>query len=291
VNPSTQITLRKDYRVTISGIAKDLLAGTLPAGEVAMAASTCATAFAASRSAARDPKDFDACLESPEGLASVGRCIVQAAQTRLYPGGVSPLAYLIPQSPRKGEPKQLRFALSHRGACLLAADEGWAVVPVPVAVTDSVSIEFGEVTAHIPQGPQPSTLEDLAGVYVTLRKDGRLISRPWLSRSDIVARMERSPTAGASHSPWKSDPIPMAQKTAIHYCVARGMMPIRSAVARDAIGSGEAEDVPTPRLQPGQRVTVEQVPDPPADPGNDIKGTSSSPATMNRQAGDDGEGA
>jgi len=220
-------------------MARGMLTGMIPHADLAMAISTTATAFAAARSAARDPAPFDETMDprNPEGRASMGRAIVQAALTRIFPGGVAPLAYLVPQRDRRGDPWKIRYNLSHRGAALLASEEDWAVVPVPVHVEDGFEVQFGEVVEHRPCGRDPTTLDDLAGVYLSLRRRGVLVSRPWLSTEAILSRRDRS--RAKDSGPWVTDPVPMAQKTAIHYCVARGILPLRSAAAREAIGAGE----------------------------------------------------
>lgn len=248
---STQVAQRPGFRATIETMARGMLAGMIPAADLQVATASTATSFAAARSQARDPASFDACLETEAGRASIGRCIVQAALTRVYPGGVAPLAYLVPQRARKEAPWELRYNLSHRGACLLASEEGWAVLPVAVHVEDALEVQFGEVAEHRPCGKEPVEPQDLAGVYVTLRRDGRLISRPWVSADAIEARRQRSRAKDVG--PWATDPIPMAQKTAIHYCVARGILPLRSASARDAMG----EDViDTTATEVAERPTI-----------------------------------
>jgi len=251
--------VRPDFRKTVEGIALNALARTLPPGEVAMAAATVAQAFAASRAAARSPADFDAVLDTPQGKSSIARAVAQAALCRVYPGGVSAAAYLVPGRPRKGDPMEIRYSLSHRGVAILAAEEGWSINPVPVHVEDAIRISFGEVELHESCGKEATVYDDLLGVYVTIRRNGQVFARPWVSVGVIEARAARSPTAKSEFSPWKSDPIAMAQKTAIHYCVARGILPIRSTHAREAMGEEtEVESAPVATVRPIARKAISE---------------------------------
>jgi recombination protein RecT len=237
---STDLVAAKTFTATVDAYARRLLADAVPASQVARAVAQTVAAFAASRSAARDPAPFDAALTTDAGRASLSRAIVQASLSGVYPGGAAALAYLVPQRPRSGAPWEIRYQLSHRGACLLAAEEGYSVIPVAVATGDCYRLEFGEVVEHEPGEMEPTGAENLAGVYVTIRRDGKLLARPWLSAQGVAAHMARSPAKDSG--PWKTDYVAMAMKTAIHVAVARGMLPLRSSVAREAM----EEEAPAP---------------------------------------------
>jgi len=247
------------FRSAIEGAALVALARTLPADRVKLAAASVGASFEAARSCAKDPTAYDTIVSTSEGIESLRRCAIQAALSGIMPGGASPLAYVIPQ---KDKGKQLlRYALSHRGVAVLAAREGWSINPVPVHVQDTILVSFGEVEEHVPAGDEPFTMNDLLGVCVVIRKDGRIFARPWISRAAILSRMARSPAARGDFSPWKTDPIPMAQKTAIHYCVARGILPLESMSARDAVGADD--EAPEPTTKPARpRLAAEPEPTP-----------------------------
>lgn len=240
----THLTTIPGFRVTVRSRAMRALSGTLPPARLEMAAATVASAFQASRDAAKDPRDYDAVLATPEGIASLDRAIVQAALADIYPGGAYPLAWILPRRARKDAPVELHYSLSHRGISVLAARDGWSINPIPVHVEDTCVVVLGEVEEHVPSDSEPLALADLAGVCVVVRKDGRIFARPWVSRAAIEARMRRSQsvdrkTGLPTWGPWQSDPIAMAQKTAIHYCVARGILPIASASVRESAAEEE----------------------------------------------------
>jgi recombinational DNA repair protein RecT len=239
------------FRSAIVSHGQDVLRGLVPAADLRDAAARVGQAFEAARSAARDPKAYDLVLSSEAGIASIRRAIVQSALSGIYPGGASPLAWIIPQRTRKDAPWEIRYSLSHRGAALLAAEEGWVLIPVAVHVEDTYAVEYGEIVEHVSCGQEP-TQETLAGVYLTLRR-GTLVLRPWLSAQAIESRWKRSQ---APDSPaWKNDYVAMAQKTAIHYAVARGILPLRSAVARDTMGDEVEESPASARVAAPRRIT------------------------------------
>lgn len=250
---TTAIAPRPTFHTAVARLSLESLKGSVSAAELTMAAARVTQAFDAARAGARDPAAYDAVLDTQQGMDSVARAIRQAALSGVLPGGAAPLAWITPQRTRKNDPWEVRYSLSHRGAALLAADEDWAILPVPVHVEDSVTIDFGEITAHTACGRDPTTADDLLGVYLTIRRAGRLISRPWMSAAQVESHRKRSPAG--DFGPWKSDYVAMAQKTIIHYAVARGILPLRSSVARDGIVEPvEMEEVapararvPTPR--------------------------------------------
>ena len=173
--------------------------------------------------AARDPSAFHHCTD-----LSLANCIALSAQTGLLPGGPSPSVYLVPQSARRGEPPELQWRITHRGISVLAYRSGFALRAVPVAAADFLSVSLGEVVEHAPDGTSwPSTLEELQGIAVCVKDldRGRDVIRAWVAMPVIAARR----ALARSSNIWQKWPIEMAQKTAIKYCLARGVLPLDSA--------------------------------------------------------------
>jgi recombinational DNA repair protein RecT len=224
-------------------IAKVSLQTSCSPQELARTAGRISQAIMGARATARNPEAWDALLATPEGKASLAAVVVQASELDIMPGGPSPLAWIIPQAPRKGEPVQARYSLSHRGAAVVAAREGYTILPVAVHVQDSYRVEFGECVEHLPTAGDPVNGADLAGVYVTIRRDGKHIARPWVSVQIIDSHRLKSKMPGSG--PWADTPIPMALKTAIHYIVARGILPLTSATAREALIDATVIDIPS----------------------------------------------
>ena len=190
-----------------------------------------ALAFAAAHRAARDPAVIERC--SPQSIAA---CVALSALTGLMPGGAMPSVWLVP---RNGE---LQWMISHRGLTTLARRAGYQLSAVPVGKFDTIVVEYGEVIEHRADvGNAPSELRDLVGVIVSCKRleDGAILGRYWL---DGAAVRKRSNARGAGPV-WQKWPIEMAQKTAIKWACARGLVPIESiemdqAVAADTRAEG-----------------------------------------------------
>jgi hypothetical protein len=242
--------VRRTFRQRVEWIARASLKDAVPAQRLAEAVASVALSFASAHRLARDPSALEDCTDE-----SIGNCVALSALTGLYPGGPAPLVYLVPKSPRKGAPKELGWWLSHRGICALALDDGFVLVSVPVHVDDQYRIEFGEVVSHESLA-EPKRPEDLAGVYLTIRRaaDGVVLSRPWLSAEKIGVRAAKAITDDV----WKVYPIEMAQKTAIHWAHSRGFLPLRSAKALEAMAEmvPEVESTPVATVRPVVRKAI-----------------------------------
>ncbi len=199
-------------------------------------------AFAAAHRAARNPRDIENC-----SMASIASAVAMSALTGLMPGGAMPVCWLVP---RGGE---LQWMISHRGLMQLSRKSGYQLSAVPVGADDHVVIEYGEVTEHrATVGQEPTDLADLVGLIVSCKRlsDGVVLGRYWLAGS-YIRKCSKIRGAGPV---WRSWPIEMAQKTAIKWACARGMVPIESieldyALAADtrATTAPELEPVPVPR--------------------------------------------
>lgn len=192
-----------------------------------------ALSFAQAASQSKDPSALYRC--SGESIAA---CIATAAETSIYPGGPYPKAYLVPRG------GQLQMEITHRGIAALAQRAGYTLRAIPVHIDDPLlRVEFGEVVEH-ESDPDvwPSTLDDIRGVYVVMRRiaDGATMSRAWVPVSIIRQRAE-SRQAGPV---WRQWPIEMAMKAAIKYCVARGMIVIDSTELDIALDAEPAVTAP-----------------------------------------------
>lgn len=173
--------------------------------------------------ASRDPSSFYTVTDM-----SLYNCIAVSAQTKLLPGGPNPAVYLVPQSPRRGEPAELQWRITHRGLAILSHRAGFALRAAAVHVDDELACSMGEVTNHVADPDRyPSTLKELRGVIVVVRDIAHRddIIRSWVPCSVIMARQAVS----RDDSVWGKWPIEMAMKTAIKYVFARGALPLDSA--------------------------------------------------------------
>ena len=241
------------------------------------AAARVGMAFAAAHRAARTPRDIERC--SPESIASA---VAMSALTGLMPGGAMPSVWLVPRS---GE---LQWMISHRGLTQLCRRAGYQLSTCVVGQHDHIVAEFGEVTEHRAEiGSEPTGLDDIAGVIVSCRRlaDGAVLGRYWLPGADIRKRAK----AKGAGPVWRSWPLEMAQKTAIKWACARGLVPIESVELDNALAAdtratvGEERPAPIvvrqpettppsaafalPEPQPEEvQAEVVDVPDMPADP-------------------------
>jgi recombinational DNA repair protein RecT len=230
------------FRLDVERMATSMIMEILGSEQGKQAAARCALAFAATARAARNPENFYAC--TPE---SVGQCIAYSAITNLMPGGPAPQVWLTPrqvsfkdQDGRWQKRWELGWSLSHRGVAALLIRSGWAVMPVAVGPADKLRIDFGEVVEH-EADPDfwPDDLDDVLGVYLSIRNltSGVTLFRPWLPREAIKRRraasdayrsdVEKGRKATDEYaSPWLKWPVEMAQKTAMHWSLARGLLPV-----------------------------------------------------------------
>ena len=212
------------------------------------AAARVGMAFAAAHRSARNPRDIERC--SPESIASA---VAMSALTGLMPGGPMPSVWLVPRS---GE---LQWMISHRGLTQLCRRAGYQLSTCVVGHHDHIVAEFGEVTEHRAEiGSEPSTLDDIAGVIVSCRRlaDGAVLGRYWLPGADIRKRRNAKDYKGRpmASKTWDKWPMEMAQKTAIKWACARGLVPIESVELDNALAADTratvAEERPAPIVVP-----------------------------------------
>lgn len=181
--------------------------------------------FAAIRNAistAKNPFNFASCTDQ-----SILNCINQSIDLDLYPGGPNPNVYLVPQSPRKGEPMEMQWRITHRGLATLAARAGYALAAVPVAKGDHIEVDMGDVVSHRPADLSRSpTMGNLLGFIVVVKRqrDGVALTRAWVPADIITARQAKA----RDQSIWQAWPMEMSAKTAIKYVFARGIAVIES---------------------------------------------------------------
>ena len=88
-------------------------------------------------------------------------------------------------------------------------------------------------------GQHPANLQELRGVYITLKRNGKVLCRPWVDRSIIQKRAQSNQSGPVWNSQWG---VEMAQKTAIKYCVARGTLVIDSNALDAGLSAGQVID-------------------------------------------------
>lgn len=223
-------------------------------------------ALSASASAAKDPTDFYQC--TPQSVAKV---IAISALTGIMPStGATALAYAIPRRPRKGEPPQLQYQLSHRGINALANRAGMHMVAIPISVSDTIDVEeSGDVVvkARDLDNP-PASEEDLRGVMVVVRRldTGKVICNGWVAKKLINARREGSDSFkfaerkgnewAKDSSPWHVWYVEQAMKTAMHYAIGRGWCVVDDTEAIRALKADQEADFETIKT-----ITAESMPE------------------------------
>jgi len=223
-------TLRK----RVQGMAGSMLLDMVGEERATEAAARVGMAFAAAHRAARNPRDIERC--SPESIASA---VALSALTGLMPGGAMPSVWLVPRS------GDLQWMISHRGLTTLCRRAGYQLSTCVVGTADHVVIQFGEVTEHRAAVDNPATgLDDLSGVIVSCKRlsDGAILGRYWLSGADVRKRA----SARGAGPVWRSWPLEMAQKTAIKWACARGLVPIESIELDQAIAADTRTEIAAP---------------------------------------------
>lgn len=241
----------QDFRNRSTSIASALLKDWVGESRAREATGRIATALSASAASAKNPKDFYDC--TPQ---SVARVIAISALTGIMVGsGQGALAYAIPRRPRKGEPPQLQYQLSHRGIAALARRAGSSIVPIPIGIRDTVRFdECGEmVVDNRDIDNPPATEAELRGILILVKNlsTGAVVARGFVPKSIINKRREGSDSYKYAEKPgneWakESDPwhkwyVEMAIKTAMHYAIGRGWCVIDDTEAVRAL-QVDAED-------------------------------------------------
>ena len=262
----------RTLRGRVQAMAGSMLLDMVGEERATEAAARVGMAFAAAHRAARSPRDIERC--SPESIAAA---VALSALTGLMPGGAMPSVWLVP---RGGD---LQWMISHRGLMQLCRRAGYQLSAVPVSTSDHVVIEFGEVTEHrVEVGSEATGLDDLAGVIVSCRRlaDGAILGRFWMPGSAVRKRA----SARGAGPVWKSWPLEMAQKTAIKWACARGLVPIESMELDQALGADtRAETAPAP--------APVEVPRPSLPLPSDVFSAPAEPELVEAEIIDTGEGA
>lgn len=230
------------FRQVATQIAGSLLSEWVGEERAREATGRIAAAMSASASAARNPADFYAC--TPQ---SIGVCVALSALTGIMPGtGSTALAYVYPRRPRKNEAPQLQYSLSHRGLNALAKRCGLTMVATPVGTADKLAITSdGEVEVQALDLDNPPTdWDELRGVMVVTKETayGRILHRGWVPKKLIAERRKLSLSDKSDYSPWKTWPVEMAIKTAMHYAVSRGWCVIDDTEATRALSADSEQD-------------------------------------------------
>jgi recombinational DNA repair protein RecT len=220
----------KQFRERTAMISRVLLTDWVGEARAQEAIGRISVAISAAAQSAKNPQDYYDCTP-----ASVAKVIAISSLTGIMPGsGQGALAYAIPRRPRKGDPLQLNYQLSHRGIAALARRAGSSLIAIPISIRDELTVDaFGEVhVASRDFDNPPSTWDDLRGVIVMVKSilNGTIISCQFVSKSVISIRRDSSDSyqfaektdwAKAS-DPWHKWPIEMSMKAAMHYAVNRG---------------------------------------------------------------------
>lgn len=236
----------KQFKDAVSKIATTLLVNWVGEERAGEATGRIASAMTSAAMSARNPEALYSCTTT-----SVASCIALAALTGIMPGtGSTALAYLVPQPPRKDEPPQLEYNLSHRGLNVLARRCGQTMIPIPVGHEDNLRFDGDGVVflAERDIDNPPTTYDELRGVLVIVKElsTGVVIDRCWMPKKLIDKRraMSRSLSgAGAKYSPWTKWPVEMSMKTAMHYTIARGICVIDDTSAARALNADVQSDL------------------------------------------------
>lgn len=259
----------KEFRQRSTQIASSLLRDWVGEERAREATGRIATAISASAAAAKNPSDFYQC--TPQSIAKV--IAISALTGIMVSTGQAALAYAIPRRPRKGEPPQLQYQLSHRGIAALAKRAGMTIVAYPIGANDKIDVdEAGEVVVrHRDIDNPPTTEAELRGVMVLVRSaaTGVVLARGFVSRSIINSRRAQSDSYNFAEKPgndWakESDPwhkwyVEMAIKTAMHYAIGRGWCVIDDTEAVRALQADSEGDYQQVRIGLEDRSNTERL--------------------------------
>ena len=234
------------FRQQVTHIAGSLLREWVGEDRANEAIGRIAAALSASAAAAKNPTDFYEC--TPQSVAT---CIAVSALTSIMPSvGSTALAYVQPQRPRKGEPPQLQYSLSHRGLNALAKRSGQMLIPMPIGHSDVIDVNTNGEVAIVSRDIDnpPMSLDELRGVVIVVKDivNYEVIFRGWMPVKMIIPRraMSRSWSgAGRQYSPWTNWPVEMAMKTAMHYAISRGWAVIDDTTSVRAMSMDAESDV------------------------------------------------
>ena len=141
--------------------------------------------------------------------------VIQASQLGLEPGGALGHCYLVPFNNRKKGHKECQFIVGYRGMIELANRAGVPVIARAVYDGDTFNYEYGmeEKLKHVPCGETDP--EKLTHVYAIGTTPAGMKLFVVLNLKQILASRDSSAGANRSDSPWKTDFVAMAMKTAI----------------------------------------------------------------------------
>lgn len=242
----------REFRRNAQQMASVLLREWVGEERAAEATGRIASALAASAASAKKPEEFYACTQQ-----SVCSVIAISALTGIMPStGATALAYAIPRRPRKDDPPNLTYQLSHRGICALARRAGLSLVAVPIGVNDEIEVDdCGQVNVKSRDIDNPPMDEaSLRGVIVIVRQldSGLVIAKGWVPKSIINARRavsdsykyaeKPSNSWAKSSSTWHAWYVEMAIKTALHYAIGRGWAVIDDTEAVRALSADIKSD-------------------------------------------------
>jgi recombination protein RecT len=189
---------------------------------------------------------------------SLYRCMMDAAEVGLEPGGALGLAYLVPYNDTKSGEKRCEYQIGYRGYIELARRSGVVshVHPVAVYKGDGFEYEMGlkPILRHKP-GIGTRSAKDLTHAYAIAHfKDGPA-QFDVMTRGEIDAIMARSKTSQSG--PWQTDYAEMAKKTVLRRICK--VLP-RSIAVKDNLSV--ASDGRVHRIEPvGRSVDAEFRPD------------------------------
>ena len=249
----------KSFALTTKNIAVKILSEWVGEARAQEAIGRIATAINTSAASAKNPADFYACTP-----ASIGKVVAISALTGIMVGtGQGALAYAIPRRPRKNEPPQLQFQLSHRGVAALAKRAGFSLVAHPIHVNDVLSMDENSEVQVVKRDfdNPPMTEADLRGVLVVVKSiaTGVCVAKGFVAKSLINQRRDKSDSyryAELSKDSWAKDNstwhqwyVEMAMKTAMHYAINRGWCVVDDTEAVRALSVDSEGDV-APQEQP-----------------------------------------
>lgn len=162
---------------------------------------------------------------------SILRCVMQAAEIGLEPGGVLGEAHLVPYNTKEGWQAQL--IVDYKGMIELSRRSGQllSIKAVPVFEGEPFTYKEGleTVLEHEPNLDAVSTdPSKLRGVYVVAHLANNTRHVEWMNKGQIDGIRARS--KAGNFGPWKTDYIEMAKKTVIRR--AWKMLPKSSEMLR-----------------------------------------------------------
>lgn len=196
--------------------------------------------------------------------ASFAMCLMTCAQLGLEPNTPMGYAYLIPRRAKGGSGYECTIILGYKGLLELARRSG-EIATMDARVVfkgETVKVTAGtrgmnidhEIDPDLDRGgvTKGNAAQRIKGAYATIvTKDGATYTE-YITVSQIEERRKRGASGSGSSTPWDTDYLAMARKSAVRALLMSGLVPLSPEVIEqvrnddpETIDAGELTSRPT----------------------------------------------